>query len=198
MPNHVQQSLTCVGQHVADLINHVKGDQSPFDFNQVIPMPAALDIEAGTTGEMGVAVLNDRCHPFLTYPWVKRKGIRTAQQFRQYVERERPEAIELGKQYLDNQRQYGHTTWYSWRLEHWGTKWNAYNVSVQEESPLEAIIRFETAWSPAIPVVARLSELYPNVRFTLDYVDECLNFAGTAWIVAGQVVDTPCDPCAQH
>jgi hypothetical protein len=50
-------------------------------------------------------------------------------------------------------------------------------------------IHFDTAWSPAIPVIVRLSELFPSVDLTLRYFDEGWSFAGEAFFKAGQCID---------
>lgn len=52
-----------------------------------------------------------------------------------------------------------------------------------------ATIRFNTAWSPAIPVIVRLSELFPSIDLTLRYFDDGWNFAGEAFLKAGRCVD---------
>lgn len=40
---------------------------------------------------------------------------------------------------------------YDWRVEHWGTKWNALEVSLKKEQ--EALVyMFDTAWSLCLPM----------------------------------------------
>jgi hypothetical protein len=38
---------------------------------------------------------------------------------------------------------YGHSDWYSWRLEHWGTKWGCYDA----ENSSRGLYVYTTAWS---------------------------------------------------
>lgn len=73
----------------------------------------------------------------------------------------------MGKVYIDNILTYGHPTWYDWSIENWGTKWNAYEVRWFNEQ-----VEFETAWSNALPVILKLSEFFPDLKFRYDYADE--------------------------
>lgn len=189
MPNHVTQQLSICGAHALTVIKHIAGTDSPFDFNKVIPMPEELEIEESSDGHMGLAALSGRCDDYLSYQWVKERGIQTPAEVAAYVERERPLAIDLAQKYLSNQRKFGHATWYGWCNANWGTKWNAYSVDEPELLSDRATIRFNTAWSPAIPVIVRLSELFPLVELTLNYFDEGWNFAGEAFFNAGRCDD---------
>ena len=38
--------------------------------------------------------------------------------------------------------------WYDWRLQNWDTKWDAYDVSIDDDDPENLEISFNTAWSP--------------------------------------------------
>lgn len=64
---------------------------------------------------------------------------------------------------------------YEWCVENWGTKWNAKEPRVEEqyehEGELTALVMFETAWSPPLPVVKKASELFPDLAFTLKYFE---------------------------
>jgi hypothetical protein len=189
MPNHVTQQLSILGQHAPKVIEHIAGTDLAVDFNQVIPMPEELNIEESSDGHMGIAAITGQCGKYLTYPWVKKERIFTDKDFAAYVERERPKAIDLARKYISNQEKFGHKTWWGWCVENWGTKWNAYSVGEPELLSDRATIRFNTAWSPALPVIARLSELFPSVELTLRYFDEGWSFAGEAFFAAGVHVD---------
>lgn len=62
----------------------------------------------------------------------------------------------------------GNTDWYSWCIDKWGTKWNAYS----QEVGLEGEIIFQTAWSNPYPIIEALSNKYPDAEFNLRYADE--------------------------
>ena len=69
-------------------------------------------------------------------------------------------------------QKYGFTDWYEWRVFNWGTKWNARDVELTLESPTCVSFRFSTAWSPPIPVIEKLTELYPFANITYQYDTE--------------------------
>lgn len=68
--------------------------------------------------------------------------------------------------------------WYHWSIENWGTKWNAYEFKTTindngcAEGPVNVTIQFDTAWSPAMPVLNALSRKYPEIEFGYLYADE--------------------------
>ena len=112
----------------------------------------------------------------------------------QFLQTISPVPLEM---FLDN-------TWYDWRIENWGTKWEVVDVEVEDASfridenvlPMsitgaqpcesemfgkEATISFQcwTAWGPPIPVWKRLKDL--GVFVDADYQDEGGMFEGT-WL----------------
>ena len=65
-----------------------------------------------------------------------------------------------------NLRTYGYANWYEWRLDKWGTKWNGYHESIDEDSEM---ITFDTAWACPYEVFDELSKFTP---VTVTYADE--------------------------
>ena len=65
-------------------------------------------------------------------------------------------------------KEYGADTWYEWRTENWGTKWNAYDYTLYNDNT----IRFDTAWGHPFPIIEKLSTLFSNVTFTVKFADE--------------------------
>lgn len=63
---------------------------------------------------------------------------------------------------------YGYPSWYEWRCDKWGTKWNAYDVELIDDN----IVEFDTAWAAPFPVIERLAELFPQVTFRHKWADE--------------------------
>lgn len=76
----------------------------------------------------------------------------------------------MGQQYIDNYVKYGTFTWYRWRINNWGTKWNACDTTWDDK--YSDTVWFNTAWSVPEPIVKKISEMYPNVKFRLDYAEE--------------------------
>ena len=88
----------------------------------------------------------------------------------QYIETEDgSRLIRLGQKSYENLQKYGAMNWYDWCCEHWGTKWNASETSVDWE---KREIRFSTAWSEPVPIMSALHEDFPDVDFTWSYADE--------------------------
>lgn len=62
--------------------------------------------------------------------------------------------------------------WYDWNCENWGTKWDASNAELLRRDIGVVEYRFDTAWSPPLPVLTHLSEQYPGVEVVLDWEEE--------------------------
>ena len=68
----------------------------------------------------------------------------------------------------------GHDSWYTWCIQHWGTKWNACRAHI-DSTGLEAgsiEIAFETAWSAPLPIFYKMREMFPHLSFTCQWRDE--------------------------
>ena len=59
--------------------------------------------------------------------------------------------------------------WYNWRIQNWGTKWNAYD-QIKTEKPNE--LYFLTAWSAPSEIYEALTKKFPNLTIEVDYADE--------------------------
>jgi len=59
--------------------------------------------------------------------------------------------------------------WYTWRMDNWGTKWDAIDSKVELDDD-ELVITFETAWGPPTEIVKALCEKYPDVEIEADYM----------------------------
>ena len=60
-----------------------------------------------------------------------------------------------------------------WETENWGTKWNCMDGFLQDTGGFY----FNTAWSPACPVIQKLSELIGE-SLRLTYLEEGMGFCG--------------------
>jgi hypothetical protein len=58
-----------------------------------------------------------------------------------------------------------------WCVEHWGTKWNAYDHKPIEQTQDTLTLRFETAWSPPYPWLAAIFNGC-KVSFDHNWLDE--------------------------
>jgi hypothetical protein len=89
-------------------------------------------------------------------------------------------------QYL--REQYGAVDWYSWNVEHWGTKWDIDPIR-PEYSGSEAVLDFETAWSPPEAVAKALSEMFGGCEVTLDFFEPGCDFGGRVVYRNGECVE---------
>ena len=68
--------------------------------------------------------------------------------------------------------------WYDWRIQHWDTKWDAYDVSVDDDDPENLEISFNTAWSPPEAICNQIREDYPDVSVSWFYDEPGCEIAG--------------------
>jgi len=79
---------------------------------------------------------------------------------------------------------YGATDWYYWRIENWGTKWDISELQLTEEDDngdgnlKYYCFRFDTAWSPPEEGIRKLSKLYKDVLFHLQFEEPGMCFEG--------------------
>lgn len=169
MPNHVTNHLSMSGS--AQRIEEVKafvyggldenGSQIYIDFNKIIEQPEELEITAGTRAETTVEDLLRKVKSNKD----ELRGL-LKQNFEVLLDLSEEE-VDLTKKYINNYIKYGYIHWYDWRINNWGTKWNAYSQQIDGD-----VIKFQTAWSTPQPAIQRLSEIFTDVQFTVEYADE--------------------------
>jgi hypothetical protein len=72
----------------------------------------------------------------------------------------------------DEYSSYADQGWYGWNIQHWGTKWNPSEVDVEDDTPGDWRIHFETAWSSPHEVLVKLSEQHPDVAIRNEWREE--------------------------
>ena len=77
---------------------------------------------------------------------------------------------------------------YDWRVANWGTKWGMYSFEKLVFRKKTAKVTFSTAWSPPLPLVLKMSEMYPNLKFSLKYYECGMGFCGRYEAKAGVVM----------
>ena len=104
--------------------------------------------------------------------------------------------------------------WYSWNTTNWGTKWDVAvrdgdeypNTELLEEKSEGddnwVVYKYETAWSPAVTILTKLSNLVPNSLLTLEFEEET-GWGGEYEIVRGDVkelveYDNQCRDCDSY
>ena len=78
---------------------------------------------------------------------------------------------------------------YGWCIENWGTKWGFYDVELIEDSKDELLYTFNTAWSPALPVIEKMGEMFPSLKFELRYFEGGSCFNGLYRVENGEVTE---------
>lgn len=54
---------------------------------------------------------------------------------------------------------------YDWCVMNWGTKWNFCDVELEEETDEQLHYSFSTAWNMPIPVLFKMSKMFPALTF---------------------------------
>lgn len=149
MPNHVTNRLTVIkGDYDLDTIK---------SFNDTIPLPDLLkDTEHGIASTyveyllgVGGKCLGDK---------------NTLDDLYKEFDEETVNKL------IKNQLDYGHTTWYGWRTNNWGTKWDMYDRDYKEE-----VLTFDTAWRAPIEYYKALAKVLPeDVIIKVEYASEDL------------------------
>lgn len=134
------------------------------DFNKVVLMPESLMVTSGSLGEMAHQLL---------FGTVKQKffPIDNKEQQDRFAKLDiesQKEAVADAIVYQDNLVKYGHTTWYGWSVENWGTKWN----SSECEKLSDAIYVFQTASSGVPKLIEKMSAEFPEIKILYKYADE--------------------------
>ena len=166
MQNYVKNILSFDGDpaQVDRLFSAIQRDHSPLDFNKLIPMPTELEIESGSRTNAG----------FKKYMEFVADNGYIAEMESAYradhpeIDRE---GWNLGKQALHNVKIFGYPTWYEWRIQNWGTKWNASSVEI-----LDGRLSFLTAWNAPKPVIEKLSEMFPTVSIHHIWANEDIGY----------------------
>lgn len=87
-----------------------------------------------------------------------------------------------------------------WCVENWGTKWNAMythcetsgsneiDIDTRDNKLYNVTYDFDTAWSPPIPVVAKMAEMFPTLEFELEYEEGGEGFKGSNSFADGKQI----------
>ena len=201
MPNWVKTIVKTKPEVLKDvMIKYSAGGK--FSFDKVIPMPKDLDIESGSSGELGLMFLfleskddifklkiNEVFHslnPFHSDICRDKRFEDIETNFAKYKgDSEFANDIELGKKYISNYNKYGHATWYDWCTDKWGTKWDLNSFQSNQDTMI-----FETAWGFAGNVILELSNKYPEAIFKCEFADEgIMENSGKVIIQGGKVIE---------
>ena len=125
--------------------------QEVFDFGTIIPFPKELE--------------NTRSPAY------------TERDYRKAVERNAPRSeldeimVSIGAS-KKCKEETGYDNWYDFKCAEWGTKWGAYDYVETDRAKGLLVFRYNTAWSPGVPVISKLGEMFPELHFVNNYLDE--------------------------
>lgn len=176
MPNHVKNIVKMKGITTLPVFtekeSYDKKMVMSLDFEKIIPMPESLRITSGTMEALAVEAAIRKAAAAAKEPFgPKICPAMTDSEYKAALTKSNEtedELCKLGAQYIHNLIFHGAATWYDWCIEHWGTKWNAYeNTQVDSDT-----ITFETAWSAPAPIIAQLAKMYPEAEIEHWWADE--------------------------
>ena len=175
MPNWCVNQVDITGDEaeVAKLIEFVKSDDSAFTFENIVPPPATEMYSSDATHNKYVCGCESQSAPDPEnegrYIWLI-DGKK--------VDYHAP-CPTHGEPSFSNHPD----NWYNWNINNWGTKWSASEVwhdRTDDDSTIagQTNYGFDTAWSPAEPVVAALAEKFPTLRIAHRYCEAGMGYAG--------------------
>lgn len=169
MPNWTENELTITGPDVQRVLNAIRSETSDdedarvLDFNHIIPYPQEyrdLDLRNHEYQEKFFAIQRDD-------PERQAKLEALAAEY----------GVEPGSPWLKDGFNSGG---YEWCCDHWGCKWNAVRTVLTIHNEGCALIEFDTAWSPPVPVIEKLASMFPDHEFTMEYFEGGMGFRGEA------------------
>lgn len=200
MPNWVKTIVKTNSEVLKDVMSKYS-DEGSFSFDKVIPMPKDLEIDSGSSGELGMMYLfleskddifkmkiNKVFHSLNSFHsdiYRDRRFEEIENKFEKYKKDSNfSKSIELAKKYISNYDKYGHATWYQWCNDKWGTKWDLRSFQNNENTMI-----FCTAWGFAGNVILELSKKYPDAIFKCKFADEGIaENSGIVSIQDGRVI----------
>lgn len=177
MPNHIYSRLFVeAAPNTLDLfIKFAADDDNILSADKIIPMPIELR-EASSPPQ----IVSEE-------EYAKWKAPPSDKLEKAGLVRTGPITARLHFDYLNR---FGAADWYSWALKHWGTKWGFYDLDKEwKRTAVSAEIFFQTAWSPATPIIEKLATQFPEVKITYHFADEGGNFVGYQIFQNGSMIE---------
>jgi hypothetical protein len=145
-------------------------------------------LDAAVRHDVALAVAKGDVSKQLQYLWARWKGITDAGGLCAYFGDSYEQMLAFGEQLLENIRLHGDPTWLEWSFKHWGTHWNVDgkdDVQLERKSPTLATLHFDTAWTPPVPAISKLAEMFPMVEMRLEYCEPSMGYVGEIVLAGG-------------
>ena len=172
MPNHCTNTLTITGpaKEIARFIKRAKSKEESLDANAFIPYPAKFRRMDERANQQRIESNKDR-EKF-------QKGEITQVQWDELWETKHSKIT-------DGFSGGGH----DWCIKHWGTKWGMNDTQILTQEKKEVVYSFSSAWSPPLPVIQKMGELFPHCTVRLEYREEGCAFEGVFEMQQGQITE---------
>ena len=171
LANYIDNILSFNGpkQALDSLLSGISSGEAAFDFNQIIPMPAELDIEEDPIALQIASLLFDDDE-------VQQKDLAGLNEVRMNIRRafgrinavQQQQKLLLAFYYFGNVCKYGYCSFSTWRKKYWGINSNA-ELSLYDQKQKK--LSFRTRWNKPDQIIQELSKRYPEVTFTWRYSD---------------------------
>lgn len=79
---------------------------------------------------------------------------------------------------LKNEPTIRENSWWDWRIQNWGTKWDVGNDIEFEVNGCDIHMQFDTAWGPPEGIYNALEEKFPDIGISWFYNEPGMQFAG--------------------
>ena len=193
MPNNIANKLVVnantqkeIDDFLYAIIGVERGEVLHIDFEKIVPMPECLDSFCGDKKALYYLMSTgneEMVDKLLSYTQFFSMDI-----YKDKTEKELSDYKIRGEEIFNIALQYGFIDWYDWRINNWGTKWNAYDTDVDCCGDGSVELYFYTANHGAIPVIKKLVEMFPDLEFTYKYADEISPYnCGEGYGVDGRV-----------
>ena len=174
MPNWTDNTLTITGtkEDLQNFYNHVmkiEDDEIMFDFNTIIRMPEGL---VGTNADSSYYDFYEYNIYDKTVTGEKEIDYDFLLKERSYRYQTREDIDTMKQIYKERLEKYDAFDWYNWSTKNWGTKWNACETTIIENTENELKIFFQTAWSSPNPVFNVMVRMFPTLKYVIEIVDE--------------------------
>ena len=151
MPNHTHNEVligtNTNGEQEILALQILKNDlgikDGQFDFNGIIPMPKEMRIRS-------------------LIPYGKKETKDHELVNGKYVPKDQKIRDKLVIKY-------GSDNWYDWACDHWGTKWNAYDVEISQDHESTLQVDFLTAWDSPREIVEKIFDYCRRYNLYLDW-----------------------------
>ena len=79
------------------------------------------------------------------------------------------------------EEKYGYTDWYMWRINKWGTKWDACETQIYQDDEANFMVMFDSAWAPPVMWLEQIAPQFPELKFKMAYSEPGMNFCGVIY-----------------